>query len=301
MSPPHTSPAKPLETYAPVLDAVRGIGWPALHRVRSLAAGPHRSTARGSSAEFIEYRPYRQGDDTRKIDWKLLARTDRVYTRLSQVQTTLPTMLVVDSSASMAFPEETHGKWVFARQLAVALAAVARHGGDPVGLAMAHEGGARLIPPQTRRTVLDEMMMTLEAAPGGSPLLAPVAADALRLGARVVLISDFLGDTDALLSLAKTAAAERREVYAVHVVDQGELEPDPKKLLVSDPEAPTIRRPIPPPARAEYVRRFGEWREQLARDWRRVGALYVMVVPGAEPYRRTIRRITQAGAVGGGR
>jgi len=301
MSSPRTLPAKPLEIYAPVLDAVRGIGWPARHRVRSLAAGSHRSTARGSSAEFIEYRPYRQGDDTRKIDWKLLARTDRVYTRLSQVQTTLPTMVVVDASASMAFPEETLGKWTFARQLAIALAAVARHRGDPVGLVLAHESGVKVIPPQTRRTVLDEMMTTLESAPAGSPPLAPAAAEALRLGARVALISDFLGDVDTLLPLARTAAAERREVYAIHVVDPGELDPDPKKLLVDDPEDRTFRRPLPPSVRAEYLRRFGEWREQLARDWRRAGAVYTMVVPGAEPYRRTVRRITQSGAVGGER
>lgn len=291
----------PLQTYAPVLDAVRGIGWPSLRRVQSRLPGSHRSTARGTSVEFIEYRPYRQGDDPRKIDWKLLARTDRVYTRLSQVQTTLPTMLVVDASASMAFPEATLGKWVFARQLAVALATVARHGGDPVGLAVAREDGRRLVPPQTRRTVIDEMMRALEPAPSGSPAVAPVAAEALRLAARVAIISDFLGDADALLATAKTAVAEGREVYAVHVVDPGELDPDPRTLLVADPEAPMVRRPIPPRARAEYARRFAAWREDLARDWRRVGAVYAMVVPGAEPYRRTVRRITQAVAMRGDR
>jgi uncharacterized protein (DUF58 family) len=275
-----------------VLDAVRGIGWPALRRVRSAVPGPHVSRVRGTTAEFVEYRPYRQGDDPKKIDWKLVGRTDRVYIRVSQERTILPTMFVLDASASMAFPLVTQGKWDTARQLAVGLAAVARHRGDPVGLALAGVQGNRVIAPRTRRTVLDEMMMLLERAPEGEVPLAPTAADAMRHGARVVLITDFLGDADALLAAGKTYAAAGGELYAIHIVDRYELDPDPKKLLLSDPEHPELRRPMSPPARAAYIRRFAEWRSQLAREWRAVGAVYEMVVPGEEQWRQVIRRIT---------
>ncbi|HEX7120601.1 MAG TPA: DUF58 domain-containing protein [Longimicrobiales bacterium] len=287
-----------LATYAPVLDAVRGMAWPAVRRVRSAVPGPHTSVVRGTTAEFIEYRPYRQGDDPKRIDWKLVARTDRIYVRISQERAVLPTMLVVDASASMAFPPETNAKWELARRLAVGLAAVARHRGDPVGLAVAREGGARIVAPQTRRTVLDEMMRALEVAPGGTAPLAPAVRDALRLCERLVLITDFLGDP--LLALAKPFAAAGHELYAVHAVDPGELDPDPKMLLVADPEDPTLRRPLPAHAREEYVRRFRAWREGLARDWRRIGARYAMVVPGREPFRRMVRRITSGAAARGG-
>jgi uncharacterized protein (DUF58 family) len=250
------------------------------------------SKVRGTTAEFVEYRPYRQGDDPKKIDWKLLGRTDRVYIRVSQERTILPTMFVLDASASMAFPPVADAKWVLARQLAVGLAAVARHRGDPVGLALAGVQGNRVIVPRTRRTVLDEMMMVLERAPEGEVPLAPTATDAMRHGARVVLITDFLGDADALLAAGKTYAAAGGELYAIHVVDRGELDPDPKKLLLSDPEHPELRRPMSPPARAAYIRRFAEWRSQLAREWRALGAVYEMVVPGEEQWRQVIRRIT---------
>jgi len=281
-----------LARYAPVLDSVRGIGWPALRRVRSAVPGPHVSKVRGTTAEFVEYRPYRQGDDPKKIDWKLVGRTDRVYIRVSQERTILPTMLVLDASASMAFPVATHGKWDTARQLAVGLAAVARHRGDPVGLALAGVQGSRVIAPRTRKTVLEEMMHLLERAPEGEVTLAPTAVDAMRHGTRVVLITDFLGDADALLAAGKTYAAAGGELYAIHVVDRGELDPDPKKLLLSDPEHPEIRRPMSPPARTAYVRRFAEWRSQLAREWRAIGAVYTMVVPGEEQWRQVIRRVT---------
>lgn len=283
-----------LARYADVLDSVRGIGWPALRRVTSALAGPHVSKVRGTTAEFLEYRPYRQGDDPKKIDWKLLGRTDRVYIRVSQERTILPTMFVLDASASMAFPAVAHSKWEMARQLAVGLAAVARHRGDPIGLALADPRGTRLIAPRTRKTVLDEMMHLLERAPEGEAALAPAASDAMRKGARVVLITDFLGDADALLAAGKAYAATGAELYAIHVVDRGELDPDPKKLLLWDPEHPELRRPMSPPARAVYVRRFAEWRTTLAREWRAIGAVYAMAVPGDEPWRRVIRRITTA-------
>ena len=281
-----------LARYATVLDAARGLGWPALRRVRSAVHGPHVSRVRGTTAEFVEYRPYRQGDDPKKIDWKLLGRTDRVYIRVSLERTILPTMIVLDASASMAFPPVSHAKWEATRQLAIGLAAVARHRGDPVGLALAGAESNRVIAPRTRRTVLDEMMTLLERAPEGEVPLAPTAADAMRHGARVVLITDFLGDADALLAAGKTYAAAGNELYAIHVVDGEELEPDPKKLLLSDPERPELRRPMSPVARKAYMRRFEEWRVQIAHEWRAIGATYEMLVPGAEPWRQVLRRIT---------
>lgn len=281
-----------LATFAPVLDAVRGIGWPALRRVRSAVPGPHVSRVRGTTAEFVEYRPYRQGDEPRKIDWKLVARTDRVYIRLSQERAVLPTVLVLDASASMGFPAPANDKWEHARRIGIGLAEVARQKGDPVGLTVVHPGGTRTVPPRTRRTVLEEMMHAVDVAPSGAQPLLPALREAMRRCRRLVIVTDFLGDADALLSATRAFVAAGNEVYAVHVVAQGELDPDPKKLLLADPEQPEVRRPMSPPARAAYLRRFGAWREQLARDWRRAGAVYTMVVPGQEPMRQTIRRLT---------
>jgi uncharacterized protein (DUF58 family) len=278
--------------YAAVLDQVRGITWSARRRTRSAMAGPHPSRILGTSAEFVEYRQYRQGDDPKRIDWKLLARTDRVYIRLSQERTLLPTAIVVDASGSLAFPTHSLAKWGLARHLAVALAAVARHSGDPVGLVVAHESGQRAVAPSARRSVLEEMMRALDVAPVGQPALVPAVTEALRRGARVVLISDFLDETEALLAAGRTFAAAGGELYALHIVDQGELNPDPKRLLVEDPEAPLMRRPMTPPTRAAYLERFSAWRAQLARDWRNAGAVYAVLVTGEEPLRRSVRRIT---------
>src|SRR3979411_3314952 len=68
--------------YGALLDAVRGVRWPAVRRVAGATLGAHPSRLRGNSSEFSEFRPYRQGDDPRRVDWRLLGRSDRAYVRL---------------------------------------------------------------------------------------------------------------------------------------------------------------------------------------------------------------------------
>src|SRR5688572_15375797 len=99
--------------YGALLDAVRGVRWPARRAVAGGAPGVHRARSRGIAPEFAEYRPYRQGDDPRRIDWKLLGRSDRAFIRLAPDHAILGTTFVVDASASMAFPigSDRVGKW----------------------------------------------------------------------------------------------------------------------------------------------------------------------------------------------
>jgi hypothetical protein len=98
-------------SYGALLDAVRGVHWQARRAVANAASGSHQSRQRGTSAEFTEYRLYRQGDDPRRIDWRLLGRSDRAYIRLATDRAILPTTIVLDASASMAFPVATREKW----------------------------------------------------------------------------------------------------------------------------------------------------------------------------------------------
>src|SRR5262245_22161681 len=67
-------------------------------------SGLHRSPFHGYSAEFSQYRHYRPGDDLKYVDWKLFARTDRVYTKQFRETTNMASAIVVDTSASMKFP-----------------------------------------------------------------------------------------------------------------------------------------------------------------------------------------------------
>jgi uncharacterized protein (DUF58 family) len=281
-----------LGAYASLLDDVRRVRWPAMRRVSSAVPGAHTSRLRGTTAEFVEYRAYRPGDDLRKLDWKLLARSDRAYIRLSHERAILPTMVVLDGSASMAFPTGTLAKWELARRLAIALASVARNGADPVGMVVAHGDGTDSLPPRTRRSTIDEMIRLVSITPTGSPSIAAAASEAMRRSSRLVLITDFLGDADDLRTAVSHFVAAGKEAHAIHIVDSQELDPERRTLLFTDPEDSVLRRPMPAPVRQEYSRRFGEWRAELARAWRGAGVFFHMAVTGDEPVARIVRRVT---------
>ncbi len=251
-----------------MLDALRGVAWPARHSVRGAAAGTHRSRITGMSPEFTEYRPYRQGDDPRRLDWKLLARTNRAYLRITSDRATLGTTILIDASASMAYPEVTLEKWAMARRIAVGLAAVAHAAGDPVGVVLPSERGARARPPRTRRGVVGEIAQLLAGIePEGVVQLAPALALSHRTP-RLVLISDFLGDLDAMTRIARERIVAGAEVHAVHIVAREELDPSTSAILARDPERPDVLRPLVDETRAEYVAAFSAWRDDLAKRWR---------------------------------
>ena len=241
-------------------------------------AGTHQSKQRGTSAEFTEYRLYRQGDDPRRIDWKLLARSDRAYIRLATDRAILPTTIVLDASASMAFPLNTRGKWQIAREIAVGLAAVVHGDGDPVGVAVHDDRGViRQLPPRTRRGVVNEIARVIDSAdPDGGEPLAP-ALTAVR-SPRIAIITDLLGDAEDLLRAARVHIVAGGEVHLVHVIAREELDPPRRTMLAADPEQPTLQRVLVDTTRRGYDTAFAAWRTEMARQWRAAGAAYVVVM-----------------------
>lgn len=226
------------------------------------------------TSEFTEYRLYRQGDDPRRLDWKLLARTDRAYLRITDDHAIRTTLLVLDASASLGFPEDTLAKWVQSRRLAVGLAAVARGEGDPVGLVVATESDRVRLPPRSRYGVVGEIARAVDSlSPRGAPDLLP-AMQGIRSGWRVAIISDFLGDEEALRARVATMVIEGVEVFALHVVADEEANPNLMTRLATDPEDPAIRRVLHPGVAPEYQSAFAAWRSGLASRWRGLGAEY---------------------------
>jgi uncharacterized protein (DUF58 family) len=275
--------------YGALLDALRGVRWHARRRVPGALVGAHRSRMRGTAPEFSEYRAYRQGDDPRRIDWKLLGRTDRAAIRLADDHAILPTGIAVDASPSMAYPEPGLDKWRLARRLAVGLAAVARAAGDPVALAIPGPAATRVLPPRTRAGVLGEIARALDdARPAGGSLVD--ATRALRGCARLVVVADFLGEEDALLRLAREHIAAGGEVHGVHVVAREELDPPHRAILATDPERPELHRALADATRGAYLEAFGAWRDALGRAWRVAGAAMTMARTD-EPAEHVVRRI----------
>lgn len=288
------------ESRGSLLDAIRGVKWPALRPVAGAMPGAHQSRLRGAAPELSEYRAYRQGDDPRRIDWRLLARSDRAFIRLADDRSIVATIIVVDATASMAFPPDSLAKWRTACDVAVGLAAVAHTARDPVGLIIVAGAGVRRLPPRTRRGIVGEMVRALDAThPEGTTSVAAALAGAPQRS-RIAIVSDFLGDADDVRGRAGEIAAAGGEVHAVHVVADEELDPPGRAMLAVDPEDDAIARPFVGDARTAYLSAFGTWRAALAASWRGEGLTFTQATT-SEPASRIVRRVAGAGMGAAGR
>ena len=286
--------------YGALLDALRGVRWTARLRPRTTNVGAHTAKRIGPNVEVTEYRPYRQGDDPRRLDWKLLARTDRAYVRLAPDIATSPTLLLLDGSASMGAGLGGDTKWRQARMLCVGLAAVGRGATDPVGLVIAHGDGARWLVPRARGDVVREMIRVVDDVnPDGAPPLAPLL-EGMRGVERVVIVSDLLGDADALLSRGASLIARGIEVIVVHLVARAELSLVGERAVAVDPENATLRRPLLRSAQRAYDSAFTAFRSTMRNRWFATGARYVEIVDDQAPadaVRKLVRAAAGTGAV----
>jgi uncharacterized protein (DUF58 family) len=274
--------------YGPLLDALRGVRWPARRPVPSGLPGLHRSRQRGTAGDFTEHRAYRQGDDPRRLDWRLLARSDRPYVRLTDEWTQVATWFVLDASASMHFPDPPAAgrasKWEVACAVTVGLASVAHAAGDPVAVLVRDARGTTALPPRARRGTVSQVMRLLDGiVAGGDGDVATGLAPVPR-SARVVIVTDLLHDVDALLREGAWRAASGAVVECVHVVAAEEVDPPAGVHLARDPEGVVGRagasaaaslRPLHPAAIASYRAAFDAFRHAMAQRWRAAGAGYI--------------------------
>jgi uncharacterized protein (DUF58 family) len=258
--------------------------------VRGFQAGIHRSPLRGAGEDFAKHRDYQQGDDVRYLDWKLYARTDRLYVREFEERSNLQAYLVVDASASMEYAGAGGvTKLRYASYLAAALAHLMIGAGDAVGLAAFGAEPRLLLAPRARKGHLHDVMLNLERLQSGGSAGAAEVLDRLgssmRRGGRVVIVSDLLQDDggDALIAAAGRLSARGDEVIALRVLtpeESGESPPDAG--LFFDPEQPRREVPATPRTDAGYASRVAGYYASLADRLRERGVEYVPIST-AEP------------------
>ena len=142
--------------------SVSGLEFLARQLVEGFITGLHKSPYHGFSVEFAEHRLYNTGQDTRHIDWKVYARTDKLFTRQYEEETNLRCLLVIDGSSSMFYPRPEDGKINFSVRSAAALAWLLNRQRDAVGLCLFDEEIRATTPVTSTRTGLDKLFTTLE-------------------------------------------------------------------------------------------------------------------------------------------
>lgn len=211
--------------------------------VEGFLAGLHRSPFRGFSVEFAEHRPYRPGDELRYLDWKILARADRLFVKQYEEETNLRSMIVLDVSRSMDWSGDPHRltKLDYAKRLAAALALVLLRQRDATGLIGFDDDVRAVVRARTRHLHwwhVVSALQTLEAGGGtaAEPALRKVT-DLLRRRGLVLFVSDLLLDRDLALFTMQYLRHRGHQVVVFHIMDPGELSLDgPPEARFEDPE-----------------------------------------------------------------
>jgi uncharacterized protein (DUF58 family) len=205
-------------------------------------SGLHRSPFHGYSAEFSQYRHYRPGDDLKYIDWKLFARTDRLYTKQFRETTNLLCQIALDASASMDYAGAAAiTKFQYARLLAGSLAHLVSRQGDAVGLVTYADAIKQYLPSRGGQVHLRSLLLTLTRTdPGGQTDGAAALArtiDLLKRRGLLIVISDLYDERDLVERALMRAAHIGHEVVVFHVLSRDEVElPFRDDVELEDPE-----------------------------------------------------------------
>jgi uncharacterized protein (DUF58 family) len=197
--------------------------------VEGFITGLHKSPYHGFSVEFAEHRLYNEGQSTRHIDWKVFARTDRLYTKQYEEETNLRCLIALDCSPSMYYPQPNHGKIRFSIYSAAALAHLLSHQRDAVGLALFSNRIEELTQIKSTAAHVDKLFKLLEQKLNSPPSLKPTRiADVLHTLAEkihkrslVIIFSDmFEGENrEEVFKALQHLKHNKHEVLLFHITD----------------------------------------------------------------------------------
>jgi uncharacterized protein (DUF58 family) len=198
--------------------------------VEGAISGQHRSPFHGFNIEFAEYREYTPGDDLRRLDWRVFARSDRHYIKQYEEESNVRVTFVVDASASMNYKGggAALSKYDYASTLVVALAMLLARQQDPVGLVLFDEKAGTILPPgATQGQVMVMADLLGRCTPARKTELGGLLrslTDQLRRRSILVIVSDLFTDLDAFYDGLNRLRFLGHEVLALQVLDRDELE-----------------------------------------------------------------------------
>ena len=196
--------------------------------VEGLYSGIHKSPYHGFNVEFSEYRQYSPGDDLRYLDWRVLARSDRVFIKQFEAETNLNCYVLLDTSGSMDFTTNSQTRLDYGASLAGALALLMLRQGDHVGLVTFDNAVRHFIPPRGKAGHFGAIIEALERVkPGKDTNISSVLheiAERVRRRSMVIVISDFFDNVDRILRGLQHFRHRHHEVIVLHLLDDAELE-----------------------------------------------------------------------------
>ena len=227
--------------------------------VEGFISGLHRSPHLGFSVNFAEYRPYRPGDDIRRIDWKVYGRLDRLFVKEYEGETNTSIHLILDCSRSMAYGSRGILKLEYGQFLAASLAYFAFKQRDSVGFVSFDEQVKEFVPARGSVGHLNAVLHAIERTKTGdkSNFIKPLvsAAERVRRKGIAILISDLYDETKNVIDGLRHFAFRGNDVIVFHLLDPTEIGFDfDESAQFVDLETRAEMHVIPDYIRQEYRR-----------------------------------------------
>ena len=199
--------------------------------VEGFITGLHKSPFHGFSVEFAEHRLYNTGESTRHIDWKVFAKTDRLYTKRYEEETNLRCHLLIDTSSSMYYPEKTNGKITFSAMAAAALAYMLQKQKDAISLTTFSSEIEIQTPVKSTHSHIHKIFLDLETIlhkPNTNKKTAVAdvihqIAERIHKRSLVVIFSDMfdnINESEKMFSALQHLKHNLHEVLIFHVTDK---------------------------------------------------------------------------------
>ena len=255
-------------------------------------SGLHKSPHRGSSVEFAEYRQYVPGDDLRRLDWRVLARTDRYYLKEFEAETNLRAYFALDLSGSMKFGSNDTTKLDYAQKLLATLAYLVIRQGDAAGLLGVGSEMVLDLPPRRNPSHLQLLLDSIPTLKSGGEtgIVAGLheLADRVRRRAMVVIFSDCFCDIGDLMASLQHLVFQHHDVVLFHVLDPQELNfKFDRPLRFVDLEGPTSLVTEPSVIRDEYLKHFRQFLDTIQKGCREFSIDYRRVLT-TDNYEKTL-------------
>jgi uncharacterized protein (DUF58 family) len=257
--------------------------------VNQQMAGQYHSVFKGQGMSFDEVRQYAPGDDPRRIDWNVTARTGEPHVKTFVEERELTVLIVVDMSGSMAFGTRGDSKRRVAARLAAMMAFSAISNGDRVGLVAFADDVERYVPPKKGRKhvlrIIDEIL-SFDPVGQGTNLRAALefVSRVTRRKAVVLLVSDFL---DSGYSKALHVAARRHDLIPMTIIDPAEeVLPELGLLFIEDAETGRLMAvdTSSPVVRQQFAQTQASRKDARERDMKRYRTSPIEVRTDARDY-----------------
>jgi uncharacterized protein (DUF58 family) len=265
-----------------VLSSISGLELVAKTVVDGFVAGLHRSPAFGFSTEFAEYRAYSEGDDLRRIDWNVYARTERAYVKRFRGETNTQVTFLLDVSASMGFGSHQVTKIEYAKYLVATLGYLSQQQRDAAGLVVFDDEVRNYVQPSSRHGQIARLMHAIEEAkPGERTDFAKPFFHCMNFLHRrgiIVVVSDFYEQPDKIVSTIEPLRIHGNEVVLFHILDPQELRPSLNEpVLLVDMETQASIEVSPEYARTEYRQKMDAHVAELRDKAKGAGMDYMLL------------------------